>query len=115
MPSVDIVLPTSPATIPAPPVHWSTSPEQSVATPADATQDDDDGPPPITSTEAVAFRGMRFRGHAVPVVSDEDVVSFMKAATSSSQTTGTACPRNRMPLNTTASVDVMGGGPSSSS
>ena len=36
MPSVDIVLPTSPATIPAPPVHWSTSPEQSVATPADA-------------------------------------------------------------------------------
>ena len=77
MPSVDIVLPTSPATIPAPPVHWSTSPEQSVATPADAVQEDDDGPPPITSTEAVVFRGMRFRGHAVPVVSDEDVVSFM--------------------------------------
>jgi len=77
MPSVDIVLPTSPATIPAPPVHWSTSPEQSVATPADAVQEDEDGPPPITSTEAVVFRGMRFRGHAVPVVSDEDVAAFM--------------------------------------
>ena len=77
MPSVDIVLPTSPATIAKPPVHWSTSPEQSVATPADAVQEDDDGPPPITSTEAVVFRGMRFRGHAVPVVSDEDVAAFM--------------------------------------
>ena len=80
MPSVDIVLPTSPATIPAPPVHWSTSPEQSVATPADAVQEDDDGPPPITSTEAVVFRGMRFRGHAVPVVCEEDVAAFMNDA-----------------------------------
>ena len=38
----------------------------------------------------------------------------MNAATSSSDTTGTAWPRNRMPLKTIASVDVTTGAPSSS-
>ena len=75
MPSIDVVLPTSPTTIAKPPVHWS--PEPSVATTSVHQEEDDDGAPLVTSTAAIEFRGMRFRGHAVPVVSDEDVVSFM--------------------------------------
>ena len=75
MPSIDVVLPTSPTTIAKPPVHWS--PEPSVATTSVHQEEDDDGAPIVTSTEAIVFRGMRFRGHAVPVVSDEDVAAFM--------------------------------------
>ena len=74
MPSIDVVLPTSPTTIAKPPVHWS--PEPSVAT-TSVQQEEDDGSAIVTSTEAIVFRGMRFRGHAVPVVSDEDVAAFM--------------------------------------
>ena len=81
MQSVDVYLPLSPTTIAAPPVHWSPEPEPVPHTPPPEpvphTPPPEDGPPPVTSTAAIVHRGMRFRGHAVPVLCEADIARFV--------------------------------------